>query len=107
MFKKASIYLKEHRNMSILKLRKFAQVTLPADLRKKFNLAEGDLLEAEAVEKGILLKPVAVVEKEKAWGQLFKSMENVKDSRPKPKQSAKKQEEEIAKMVKAFRKQHA
>src|SRR5574337_917029 len=40
--------------MSLLKLRKFAQVTLPADLRKKFNLAEGDFLEAEAVEKGIL-----------------------------------------------------
>ncbi|MBU6391701.1 MAG: AbrB/MazE/SpoVT family DNA-binding domain-containing protein [Planctomycetes bacterium] len=51
--------------MSLLKLRKFAQVTLPADLRKKFNLAEGDFLEAEAVEKGILLKPVAVVEREK------------------------------------------
>ncbi|TVL99672.1 MAG: hypothetical protein CV087_17130 [Candidatus Brocadia sp. WS118] len=34
---------------------KFAQVTLPADLRKKFNLAEGDLLEAKSVENGILL----------------------------------------------------
>jgi len=45
--------LKGNGNMSLLKLRKFAQVTLPADLRKKFNLAEGDFLEAEAVEKGI------------------------------------------------------
>jgi len=92
--------------MSLLKLRKFAQVTLPADLRKKFNLVEGDFLEAEAVEKGILLKPVTVVEREKVWNQVFKSMENVKDRKPKPKQSAKKQEEEIAKMVKGFRKQH-
>lgn len=92
--------------MSLLKLKKFAQVTLPADLRKKFNLAEGDFLEAEAVEKGILLKPVSAVAREKAWNQLFASMENVKDRKPKPKQSAKKQEEEIAKMVKDFRKQH-
>ena len=92
--------------MNLLKLRKFAQVTLPAELRKKFNLAEGDLLEAEAVENGILLKPVTVVEREKAWNQLFQSMGNVKDRKPKPKQSAKKQEEEIAKMVKGFRKQH-
>ena len=92
--------------MSLLKLRKFAQVTLPAELRKKFNLAEGDLLEAEAVENGILLKPVTVVAREKAWNQLFQSMGNVKDRKPKPKQSAKKQEEEIAKMVKGFRKQH-
>lgn len=93
--------------MSLLKLRKFAQVTLPADLRRKFNLAEGDFLEAEAVEKGILLKPVTVVEREKAWGQLFESVKNVKDSKPKPKQSAKKQEEEITKLVKGYRKQHA
>ncbi len=92
--------------MSLLKLRKFAQVTLPADLRKKFNLAEGDFLEAEAVEKGILLKPVAVVVRDKAWNQLFQSMENVKDRKPKPKQGVKKQEEEIAKMVKSFRKHH-
>ena len=93
--------------MRLLKLRKFAQVTLPADLRKKFNLAEGDFLEAEAVEKGILLKPVTVVEREKAWDQLFESMGKVKDRKPKPKQSAKEQEEEIAKTVKDFRKQHA
>ena len=92
--------------MSLWKLRKFAQVTLPGELRKKFNLAEGDLLEAEAVENGILLKPVTVVVREKAWNQLFQSMGNVKDRKPKPKQSAKKQEEEIAKMVKGFRKQH-
>ena len=59
------------------------------------------------MEKGILLKPVTVVEREKAWNQVFKSMENVKGRKPKPKQSAKKKEEEIAKMVKSFRKHHA
>ena len=48
-----------------------------------------------------------MVEREKAWIQVFKSMENVKDRKPKPKQSAKEREEEIAKMVKGFRKQHA
>ena len=83
--------------MSLLKLRKFAQVTLPADLRKKFNLAEGDFLEAEAVEKGILLKPVTVVEREKAWNQVFKSTENVKDRKPKPNQSAKKRKKKLPK----------
>ncbi|HQU32645.1 MAG: AbrB/MazE/SpoVT family DNA-binding domain-containing protein [Planctomycetia bacterium] len=93
--------------MSLLKLRKFAQITLPADLRKKFNLTEGDFLEAEAVEKGILLKPVTVVEREKTWNQLFETMKKVKDRKSKQKQGVKEQEEEIAKMVKNFRKQHA
>jgi AbrB family looped-hinge helix DNA binding protein len=52
--------------MTLLKLRRFFQLTLPAELRKHFHLAEGDYLEAEVVEEGILLKPVRVVEREKA-----------------------------------------
>ena len=91
-------------NLSILKVKRFAQITLPANLRKKFNLTEGDYLEAEAVNQGILLKPVAVVEKEKAWQDVFNSMESVQDIQPNLKQSPKEQEEEIAGMVKAFRK---
>jgi AbrB family looped-hinge helix DNA binding protein len=52
--------------MALLKLRRFFQLTLPAELRKQFHLTEGDYLEAEAVEQGILLKPVRVVERKKA-----------------------------------------
>jgi len=52
--------------MALLKLRRFFQLTLPAELRKHFHLAEGDYLEAEAVEEGILLKPVRIVERKKA-----------------------------------------
>jgi AbrB family looped-hinge helix DNA binding protein len=93
--------------MALLKIRRFSQITLPAELRKQFNLSEGDYLEVEAVEQGILLKPVAVVEREKAWKQVFGAMKRVEDRKPKPKQSPKEQEEEIARMVKDFRKRHA
>lgn len=91
--------------MALLKVRRFAQVTLPADLRKRFNLVEGDYLEAEAAEQGILLKPVTMVEREKAWDKIFEAMEGVQDREPSQKQNPKEQEEEIAGMVKAFRKQ--
>lgn len=93
--------------MVLLKLRRFAQITLPAELRKKFNLSEGDYLEAEIVEEGILLKPVAVIEREKAWEKVFQAMDSVQDTQANHKQSPKAQEEEIAKEVKAFRKKHA
>jgi AbrB family looped-hinge helix DNA binding protein len=53
--------------MALLKLRRFFQLTLPAELRKQFHLAEGDYLETEAVEQGIPVKPVRVVERKKAW----------------------------------------
>ena len=58
--------------MSLLKLRKFVSSnTARRFSRKKFNLVEGDFLEAEAVEKGILLKPVTVVEREKPGIKFF------------------------------------
>ena len=53
--------------MELLKLRKAAQLTLPLHLRKAFGLKDGDYLEVEVVEEGILLKPVTVVERKTAW----------------------------------------
>ncbi len=90
--------------MSLVKIKRFAQVTLPPDLRKRFNLAEGDYLEAEAVSDGILLKPVTVVERNKAWQQLFATVEKVKDQKPNPKQTPEQEEELIASAVKDTRK---
>jgi AbrB family looped-hinge helix DNA binding protein len=91
--------------MALLKIRRFAQVTLPPDLRKRFNLAEGDYLEAEAVKRGILLKPVSVIEHQKAGKALLKLLERVHANQPPGKHSPREQEEEIAREVKAFRKQ--
>ncbi len=93
--------------MALVKVRRFAQVTLPPDLRKRFNLAEGDYLEAEVVEEGILLKPVSVVERRKAGKALVKLLERVHAKQPPSKLSPKEQEEEIAREIKTFRKEHA
>ena len=93
--------------MPLVKVRRFAQLTIPAQLRKQFNLAEGDYLEAEAVKEGILLKPVTVMEREKAWQKLSALLDKVHARQPKSNKSPKEEEEEIARMVKAFRKQHA
>ena len=93
--------------MALLKLRHKAQITLPADLRRHFHLKEGDYLEAEAVENGILLKPVSVVEREKAWQEIREAMATVQDTAPDSGQSPQEQEEEIARWVKEFRLEHA
>lgn len=93
--------------MPLVKVRRFAQVTIPAELREQFNLAEGDYLEAEAIKEGILLKPVAVVDRAKARQQLKELLDRVHARMPRRKKSAKAEEEEIARMVKDFRKQHA
>lgn len=91
--------------MALLKLRRYAQVTLPAELRKQFNLAEGDYLEAQATKEGILLKPVSVVEREKARKALARVLKEVHANHPDHGLSPREEEEWIAKEVKAFRKE--
>lgn len=93
--------------MALLRLKRAAQITIPAELRKRFNLEEGDYLEAEAVEEGILLKPVTVVEREQAWDTVLQAMGTVQDRMPDPKQAPQEQEEEIASWVKESRRKNA
>ena len=90
--------------MPLVKIKRFAQVTLPPEVRRRFNLAEGDYLEAEAVEGGILLKPVAVVEKSESWHRLLAAAGRVRPERAKPRRTPQGQEEEIAEIVREGRK---
>jgi antitoxin PrlF len=43
------------------------QVTLPDEIRKAAHLEEGDLLDAELTEDGILLRPQKVIDATQAW----------------------------------------
>ena len=52
--------------MTLVKLRKSAQLTLPTEIREALKLAEGDYLEAEIVPGGVLPRPVDVVRREAA-----------------------------------------
>ena len=90
--------------MALLKILRSSQITLPAELRRQFGLAEGDYLEAQAVKEGILLKPVNVVERQRAGHALVKLLDRVHAKQPASKLSAPAQEEWIAQEVKAFRK---
>jgi AbrB family looped-hinge helix DNA binding protein len=47
---------------NIVKVTKKDHITIPAALRKKFGIKEGDQLLAEATEKGILFRPIPKLE---------------------------------------------
>jgi AbrB family looped-hinge helix DNA binding protein len=79
-----------------------AQLTLPAEIRRALKVREGDLLEAKVVSGGVLLKPVAVVERKRAWEGILHATSQVRDLRPDPRKSNK-EEEEIAAVIKEFR----
>lgn len=48
-------------------LRAKGQLTLPDDIRRAAQLEEGDLLEAELTDEGILLRPQKVIDATQAW----------------------------------------
>src|SRR5438105_14836336 len=89
--------------MALVRVKRSAQITLPADLRKQFHLEEGDYLEAEAVEGGILLKPVSVVDRTQAGKHLLELLERVHAKQPPSEQSPQAEEEEIARLIKDMR----
>ena len=48
-------------------LRAKGQLTLPEEIRTRARLEEGDLLDAEITEDGILLRPQKVIDSTQAW----------------------------------------
>jgi antitoxin PrlF len=48
-------------------LRAKGQLTLPEEIRTAARLEEGDLLEAELTDEGILLRPQKVIDATQAW----------------------------------------
>jgi AbrB family looped-hinge helix DNA binding protein len=97
----------EQGSMALVRVKRAGQVTLPAELRKQFHLEEGDYLEAEAVENGILFKPVSVVDRQETRRQLGALLDRVHAQVPPSDQSPQEQEEEITRIIKELRQDDA
>ena len=50
--------------MALVKVRRGAQITLPLEIRQAIHLEEGDYLEAQVTDSGILLRPVSIGHRE-------------------------------------------
>jgi AbrB family looped-hinge helix DNA binding protein len=86
----------------LVKVKEKFQVTIPTALREALHLAVGDMLEATIEHNRIVLKPKVVLDREQAWTHIERAMASVEDLAPNPEQSP--QEQEIAHIVKAYRK---
>jgi AbrB family looped-hinge helix DNA binding protein len=93
--------------MALVRVRRMAQLTLPAEVRRALNVKEGDYLETKIVEGGVLLRPVAVVERERAWQGIVHAVSQVRDLRAQPDEDNQAEEEKIAEMVKEYRRDKA
>jgi AbrB family looped-hinge helix DNA binding protein len=48
-------------------MRDKGQITIPADVRRAARLEEGDPIEVQIVEDGILLRPQKIIDATQAW----------------------------------------
>ena len=93
--------------MPLVKVKEKFQITLPVELREVLHLAVGDLLEATIQGQTIVLKPKDVVDRIHARQQLIEVMDRVHAKLPPSTRDPQAEEEEIAREIKAYRKEHA
>jgi AbrB family looped-hinge helix DNA binding protein len=91
--------------MAWVRVGRAAQITLPAEIRKQLEIAEGDYLEIEVVDGGVLLKPTSEAERKKAWDEIRRIIDTPKWRKP-PSMSPEEEEEMIFEEVEALRHKH-
>lgn len=92
--------------MPLTKLTRNGQVTLPAETRRKLHLTEGDYLEAVVVEGGVLLRPVSVIDREKAWNELMEIVATPKWIGPTPEPSEDELMDTVVEDIHVMRNEH-
>ena len=93
--------------MPFVKVKEKFQVTIPVELREALHLSVGDILEATLEQDEIVLKPKVVVDRRAAWDRLLAVIDRVHAKMPPSTRSPREEEEEIVRMVKEYRRQHA
>ena len=64
--------------MTLVTVKPRFQVTIPAKLRKRIDLREGDLMEASVVEDGIFLRPKDVVDRNAVADRILSKLADLK-----------------------------
>jgi AbrB family looped-hinge helix DNA binding protein len=100
-----TIRIVEELAMALVRLLHGGQVILPVEMREKLQVEEGDYLEAEVVEGGMLLKPISAAEREKAWQRLLDAHKSVRYIGPDPRPSPEEEEEWLAEEIGAARRE--
>jgi len=67
MYDNEKIILWSGARVSSTVVRGKGQITIPSEIRKATHLEEGDPVEVEIVEGGILLRPCKVIDATQAW----------------------------------------
>ena len=93
--------------MSLVKVIRNGQITLPAEARKALRVKEGDYLEAEVVDGEVRLKPVAVIARQEAWRKIREAQSSVAYVGPEPRPGPEDEERQVYEIMENLRDRHA
>jgi AbrB family looped-hinge helix DNA binding protein len=93
--------------MTLVKVRRAAQITLPAEIRKQLEIAEGDYLEAEVIRGSLVLRPVPAAKRDEEWQKIREAQRSVRYVGPEPRPSPEDEEQMIFEEVEASRHRRA
>src|ERR671926_1276913 len=79
-------------SMALVKLLRGGLLTVPAEVRKALRLKDGDYLDVKVEEGTLTLRPVAVIDRQKAWDRLMAIVEEDKWIGPEPRPSPEEEE---------------
>src|SRR5215213_2731807 len=89
--------------LSLIKVTRNGQITLPAELRKALQVKEGDYFEAELFAGAVHLKPVSVVNRAETDRKLEEILSRVRYIGPEPVPSEDELAGEIADIIRKSR----
>ena len=92
--------------MSVVKLLRRGQITLPAEIRKALELGEGDYREAELVASAVVLVPRSPLDREQAWKRLIRIIERPKWRGPVAEPGEDELREEVVEDIHAMHREH-
>jgi AbrB family looped-hinge helix DNA binding protein len=69
---------REKRTMPLVKVIRNGQITIPKEIRRSMSIQDGDFLEIERLNSGLLIKPKVVVDRDEAAREFFKQVSQMR-----------------------------
>jgi len=64
--------------MPLVKVIRNGQITIPKEIRRSMSIQDGDFLEIERLNSGLLIKPKVVVDRDEAARKFFKQVSQMR-----------------------------
>src|SRR5215217_3995337 len=93
--------------LSVIKMTRNGQITLPAELRKALAVKEGDYIEAQLINGKVQLVPLKATSRQDAWQNILKIVNRDKYISGEPRPTPEEEEEQIYDMIRDFRTRNA